>query len=211
MAAAVALAATPAGPARSDPGAGTARPYAIVAVGTSLTDRGRWPAELQRRLAACRGRPVSVTTVARGGGTTDWALTQVGTVTLLKPDAVLMELYVNDAALHRFVSVEASRNNIAAILGQLRHNLPGARLAVMAMSPQTGLKRYLRPFVDDYISAHFAEAGKRGARTIDFRPDWAGVAPAVLAQVMADGSHPDPAFEAELMLPRLMEFFGGCR
>lgn len=188
----------------------TLKPYTIVAFGTSLTARAAWPDDLGRALATCDGRPVVVTKIARSGETTRWGLTQIDTIAAARPDVVLIELYANDAALNRFISVRQSRVNIASILTDLRARLPSARLAVMAMSPQLGLKSYIRPFVDDFIDAHFEEARKRSVEHIDFRTDWKTVPSQRLQEVILDGAHPDPGFASQLMAPRLTAFFQTC-
>lgn len=108
-----------------------AQPLKIVAFGTSLTARGGWQPALETRLAACLQRPVKVEIVAKSGETSLWALTQVDRVVAAQPDIILIELYANDATLHRFVSLAQSRKNIGDILDQLQQRLPQARIIVM--------------------------------------------------------------------------------
>ncbi|MGO7888528.1 SGNH/GDSL hydrolase family protein, partial [Rhizobium ruizarguesonis] len=81
-------------------------------------------------------------------------LTQIDRVVAEQPDIILIELYANDATLHRFASLAQSRKNIGDILDQLRQRLPQERIVVMAMNPCSGLRGLIRPFVDSYISAH---------------------------------------------------------
>jgi len=149
-----------------------AQPLKIVAFGTSLTARGGWQPALETRLAACLQRPVKVESVAKSGETSLWALTQVDRVVAAQPDIILIELYANDATLHRFVSLAQSRKNIGDILDQLQQRLPQARIIVMAMNPFSGLRGLIRPFVNSYVSAHQAEAEKRGLEFVDHRPNW---------------------------------------
>ncbi|OWV80242.1 acyl-CoA thioesterase [Rhizobium sp. R634] len=184
-------------------------PLKIVAFGTSLTARGGWQPALQAELAACLDRPVEVDSVAKSGETTLWALTQIDRVVAEQPDIVLIELYANDATLHRLVSLAQSRKNIGDILDKLRQRLPQARIIVMAMNPFSGMRGLIRPFVGSYISAHRAEAEKRGLEFVDHRPNWERLTPDDLAAAIPDGAHPLPGMAAKIIVPELVEKIAG--
>ncbi|MGO8041184.1 SGNH/GDSL hydrolase family protein, partial [Rhizobium leguminosarum] len=68
--------------------------------------------------------PRAVKDVPKSGETSLWALAQVDRVIATQPDIILIEIYANDATLHRFVSLAQSRKNIDDILDQLRQRLP---------------------------------------------------------------------------------------
>ncbi|WP_434713439.1 SGNH/GDSL hydrolase family protein [Rhizobium sp. YTUHZ045] len=184
-------------------------PLKIVAFGTSLTARGGWQPGLQTRLSACLQRSVKVESVAKSGETSTWALTQLDRVVAEQPDIILIELYANDATLHRFVSLAQSRKNIADILDQLHQRLPRARIVLMAMNPFSGLRGLIRPFVGSYISAHQAEARKRGLEFIDYRPDWERLTPDDLAAAIPDGAHPRPEVASKIIVPQLAWHIAG--
>ncbi|KPH08683.1 SGNH/GDSL hydrolase family protein [Rhizobium acidisoli] len=188
-------------------------PLKIVAFGTSLTARGGWQPALETRLAACLQRPVKIESVAKSGETSLWALTQIDRVVAEQPDIVLIEFYANDAALQRFVSLAQSRKDIGDILDQLRQRLPQARIIVMAMNPFSGLRGLIRPFVGSYISAHRAEAEKRGLEFVDHRPNWRRLTPGDLAAAIPDGAHPLPDIASEIIVPELVKHIAGgnCR
>lgn len=197
------LLATKSGHADSSP------PLKIVAFGTSLTARGRWQPALETGLAACLHRPVKVDSVAKSGETSLWALTQIDRVIADQPDIILIELYANDATLQRFVSLSRSRENIGDILDRLRQRLPQTRIIVMAMNPFSGLRGLIRPFVDSYISAHQAEAQKRGLEFVDHRPNWERLTPDDLATAIPDGAHPLPDIAAKIIVPELVRHIAG--
>ncbi|MBY5663149.1 SGNH/GDSL hydrolase family protein [Rhizobium leguminosarum] len=184
-------------------------PLKIVALGTSLTARGGWQSALEVELTTCLNRLVTVDNVAKSGETTVWALTQIDRVVAEQPDIILIELYANDAALQRFVSLSQSRRNIGNILDQLRQRLPEVRIAVMAMNPISGVRGLIRPFVDSYISAHQAEAQKRGLEFVDHRLNWQRLTPDDLAAAIPDGAHPLPDIASKIIVPELVKHIAG--
>lgn len=181
------------------------KPLKIVTFGTSLTARGGWQEPLRDALSKCLSRPVEIAVVAKSGATSEWALGEVDAVAKQAPDIVLFEFYANDAALNRFMTVSTSRSNIAATLDDLRRQLPHARIAVMAMNPFTGMRGWIRPFVDSYVDAHRQEAEKRGMEFVDHRPAWTRLYGDDLAAAIPDGGHPLPEKAATAMVPTLVE------
>ncbi|MDF0700201.1 SGNH/GDSL hydrolase family protein [Rhizobium sp. MC63] len=184
-------------------------PVKIVAFGTSLTARGGWQAGLEAKLAACLQRTVRVESVAKSGETSAWALTQLDRVVAEAPDIILIELYANDATVHRFVSLAQSQRNIGEILDQLHRRLPRARIILMAMNPFSGVRGLIRPFVGSYIAAHQAEARKRGLEFVDHRPRWERLSPDDLAAAIPDGAHPRPEVAARIIVPTLVGHIAG--
>ncbi|EJT04685.1 G-D-S-L family lipolytic protein [Rhizobium sp. CCGE 510] len=178
-----------------------------------MTARGGWQRSLETGLAACLQRPVKVATVAKSGETSLWALTQIDRVIAEQPDIVLIEVYANDAALQRFVSLAQSRKDIGDILDRLRQRLPQARIIVMAMNPFSGLRSLIRPFVGSYISAHEAEAQKRGLEFVDHRPNWQRLTSGDLAAAIPDGAHPLPDIASKIIVPELVKHIsaGNCK
>lgn len=176
-----------------------AKPLKIVAFGTSLTSRGGWQLEFQKQLSSCLARPVEIKSIALAGSTSQWGLTQLDRVESEAPDIILIEFYANDAALNRFTSLSTSRANIGSILDQLHARLPQARIVVMAMNPVSGLRGWIRPFIDSYIEGHFEEARRRGLETIDFRGEWARLTQKERDHAISDGLHPRPEDAGKVM------------
>ncbi|QPB24039.1 SGNH/GDSL hydrolase family protein (plasmid) [Rhizobium sp. 007] len=181
-------------------------PLKIVAFGTSLTSRGGWPQVLEKELGACLKQPVSIKIVALAGATSEWALSQVAWVTAEQPDIVLVELYANDAALDRFIRLSTSRTNIAMILDGLHAGAPQARIVVMAMNPVSGLRGWMRPFLDSYIAAHRQAAESRGMGFVDFRPAWFALPELERIEAIPDGLHPKPEKAGEIMATMLVRY-----
>src|SRR5690606_446209 len=120
-----------------------------------------------------------------------------------RPDAVLIEFSVNDAALHRLVGLDESAANIRAIVRRIRNDLPAARIYLMTMSPVIGMRGLVRPFLDDHYELYARHAAGLGTGFIDIRPAWAALPPAALEAALPDGSHPDPAVATRLIVPRI--------
>jgi len=179
--------------------------YKIVTFGTSLTERGGWQLPLQDALSKCLGRPVLVDSIARSGATSEWALEKIGDVIAAKPDIVLIEFYANDAALDRFMTVGRSRQNMAMILGQLKQQLPRARIIVMGMNPIFRIRGFIRPFISSYIDAHRQLAIDMGLDFYDNQPAWAELSPDQLAAAIPDGSHPLPSAASAVIVPGLTQ------
>lgn len=184
----------------------------IVTFGTSLTARGGWQSSLGEALARCLSRPVQVESVALSGSTTEWALKQTKQVAKAHPDVILIELYVNDSAINRWISPSTSRRNIALVLDRLRDDAPNAKVVMMAMNPISGLRGWLRPFLGAYLAAHREEAEKRDLHFVDFGPSWNSMSAAELDDAIPDGAHPRPQAASGIMVPALVSILapGAC-
>lgn len=187
--------------------------YKIVTFGTSLTARGGWQRPLQDALQNCFDEPVAVKAVALSGATSDWAVTKIDEVVAEKPNVILVEFYVNDAAIHRFVTVAHSRDNMTKIVEALKSRLPDARIVFTIMNPVLGSKKWIRPFMESYINAHESVAARAGIDVVDYRSGWAALQPEMLSNAIPDGSHPLPEVAASVMLPQLVAKLtnGQCR
>lgn len=185
----------------------------IVTFGTSLTARGGWQEPLRRALSACRDAEVTIVNLAKSGMASDWGVTQIDKVLAEKPDVVLIEFAVNDAALDRFLSLAVSAANIEEIVTRLKAGETRPAVHVMAMSPVSGLRGWIRPYLAQYEDRHAEIARRLGAGFIDHRPAWAKLSADEIAAAIADGTHPDPATAGRVMLPGLMQALAGadCR
>ncbi len=88
----------------------------IVTFGTSLTARGGWQNALAISLERCIGKPVRVTNLAKNGASSDWGFANTDKVIASKPDVVLIEFSINDAALNRVLTPRASAANVRSIV-----------------------------------------------------------------------------------------------
>lgn len=182
----------------------------IVTLGTSLTSRGGWQEPLRRALSACRDSEVTIVDLAKSGRASDWGLTQIDKALAERPDVVLVEFAINDAALNRFLSLKESGANMEEIVTRLKAGESRPAIYVMAMSPVSGLRGMIRPFLGQYEDLHAEIAQRLGVGFIDHRPAWAVLSADELATAIADGAHPDPETASRVMLPGLLRALAGA-
>jgi acyl-CoA thioesterase I len=184
----------------------------VVILGTSLSARGGWQEPLRRSLAACLSRHVDMVNLAKAGMTSEWGLTQIDKVVAERPNVVLVEFAVNDADVTEFMSLSRSAGNIAEIIARLRESETRPSVYVMAMSPVSGLRGMIRPYLRQYEEMHAALAGKLGAGFIDHRPAWARLSDDEMAMAISDGVHPDPTVASRVIVPGLVRALAapGC-
>jgi acyl-CoA thioesterase-1 len=180
------------------------QPLRILALGTSLTQRGDWTEVLGERLTACRGAPVVVTKLALSGASSRWgepALERelkIGPV----PDLVLIEFAVNDAHLGRLVSPAESRRRHTAMIEAAQR--AGASVALLTMTKVHGLEAAQRPFLAVYRSQYGLLAETTGASVIDTLPPWKQLSEEMLRAYVPDGSHPTAEAMRTLLVPALL-------
>lgn len=183
--------------------------FKIVTLGTSLTARGGWQEPLRRALSACRDSEVTIVNLAKSGMASDWGLTQIDKVLAERPNVVLVEFAINDAALNRFLSLRESGANMEAIVTRLKAGESRPAVYMMAMSPVSGMRGMIRPFLGQYEDLHAEIAHRLGVGFIDHRPAWAALSADELATAIADGAHPKPETASRLMLPGLLRALAG--
>jgi len=174
-------------------------PLKIVTIGTSLTAMGGWQAPLQKDLTECLGIPVAVTNQAGSGETSHWGVQNIDAILAERPDIALIEFAANDAALNRFVSLSQSVENVREIVRAVRAQNRRAVIVIQAMNPFWGFRRWVRPFLDQYIEAHAALAQELGVDFIDHRQLWAAYSDAEMKRMIPDGAHPLPGYSARMI------------
>ena len=181
-----------------------AGPVRIVVLGTSLSQRAVWPDPVQGLLGACLDRPVEIVRTARAGASSDWGVAEARKLPALRPDLVIIEFSINDADLVDGLSLGASRDNHAALIRQAAES--GAAVVLMTTNPVGRLAALKRPFMPAYQDIYPDLARTSGAGFFDGerrwrkRPGWRAA--------LADGVHPDPAAEAEVIAAPLAQFLG---
>lgn len=179
------------------------RPIKIVAFGTSLTARGGWTEALRIAVKDCLGYSVQVVAIAKSGATSSWGVSVLDQVKSEHPDIVLIELYANDAALHRFVSQRQSQRNLTQIVEDLQKHFPDVRILILAMNPFHGLHGFIRPYVQHYIDAHRSVATAKQIEFVDLRPRWLQLPREDLATAIPDGAHPLPEWTVRIAIPAI--------
>ena len=177
--------------------AGAPHPLRIVALGTSLTKRALWPDWLAARLRQCAPTGSVVERVAKPGAGSVWALGQADAITAGSPDLVIIELAMNDADLTDGLWLGQSRANHERLIRRLRAQSPGTSILLLTTNPVTGIAHLTRPVLPIYQRLYGALADSEGAGLIDGFSRWRAL-PGYAARI-ADGVHPDPQAEADLL------------
>lgn len=180
-------------------------PLQILALGTSLTARGPWPAELEAALQTSRpGSRVEV--LARPGANSRW-----GAAALERrlaegpaPDAVLIEFATNDASLWHGLSLSDSRASHQRLIAAVR--AAGAAPVLIVMAPAHGRERVERPGLPAYQHLYRDAAG---AGLIDTIGPWHTLPRAERLRLMPDGLHPQAEAWRRLLLPELIALLDG--
>lgn len=175
----------------------------IVAAGTSLTTRGGWTESVRTELENFFG-PVRLECVAKAGASSYWGVQQISTIVALRPDFVLIEFAINDAAIHRGVGLRQSRRNVECLVTGIRKNLPFANVILMTTNPVWGWKSWVRPRLDLYYEQYREIATRLGVEFIDGNDRWNQMTRASLLAAIPDGTHPLPDQAIEVLSPEIV-------
>ena len=182
----------------------TTNPLVLAALGTSLTARGAWLQSFSASSTYVSGRPVRTLNFAKVGATSRWGLKIANEVAQAHPDIAIIEFAINDAALHRRVSLSESGTNVTAIVRRLRAAQPDVWLYLMTMSPAIGLSSLLRPRLTRYYDLYATIAAREHAGYIDNRADWKSLSRTELAKALPDGTHPSAQFSISITLTNVL-------
>ena len=187
-------------------------PLRIITLGTSLTAGGGWQEPLRSALESCFERTVEVVNMGRNGATSTWGLSQAQRVAEQRPDILLIEFAVNDAALYRWVSLDGSRRAVAEIAATVRAHRPDVRIIMMQMNPIRGWRAWLRPRRAQFEQAHRELARELGAEHVDFSSHWNSLSDAERTAAIPDGTHPVASATRRIVVPELVRLVsnGAC-
>lgn len=137
---------------------------------------------------------------ARAGANSCWGVERADEVARARPDVVIIEFAINDAAIHRGVSLGRCEANIGGIVGCLRATKPDIRVYLMVTNPVRGLRAILRPRLARYyeLYARLSESLRTGF--IDNRSAWQTLPVATLERALPDGVHPTEEFSMSITL-----------
>ena len=179
---------------------------AISVVGTSLTAYYDWPNILAETLKSDLDRPIRVSRVAKGGGTSRWGAENIEDIVSQEPDIVLIEFSINDADLRHFISLRQSIENHERLIAGLRRADPSVAIVLVTMSPAYGLRRGLRPRLAAYYDAYGQIARDTNTGLIDLYPRWLSYEDQ--QQAFPDGLHPTEAVATRLIVPTMASYLG---
>jgi len=173
-------------------------------MGTSLTAGAAWVDALSATLEPLIGRPVRVLNFGKAGATSRSGLETVDEVIVARPDMAIIEFGINDAGLHRHITLAESAVNLAAIVARLRAAIAEVRLFLMTMSPAIGLHAWLRPRLGRYYEVYQDLSERERVGLIDNRPHWKAMPRRELARALPDGRHVIPEYALSITLENVV-------
>ena len=179
-------------------------PLRIVVLGTSLGHRALWPEAVGQALSDCLGRPVGIGRLTLPGASSDWGLTQVDAVAAQAPDLVTVEFAINDADLWDGLSLQESRANLARMVAEFGGR--GVAVLLVGTGPVGRVAAMKRPFLPVFQDIYPELAREEGTGFFDAERRWRALPGWRTA--LADGVHPDPATEAEVVVAPMARMIG---
>lgn len=181
------------------------QPLHILIVGTSVTARGTWPAELQQALGPCRPEGITVERLARAGANSAWGEEALARrlekppAGAARPDIIILEFAGNDARLVRGMSLATADTRHRRMIATVRAE--GAVPWLATMSRTFGRERLERPWHPVYQARYRTLADQLGAGLVDSSPDWDAFSRQEIEALIPDGAHFTAEAARRLILP----------
>jgi acyl-CoA thioesterase I len=177
----------------------------VGVMGTSLTARGAWLASLPSALSSAIGRDVSALNFSKVGATSRWGVLALDQIIETPADIMIIEFAINDAAMHRRISLRESEINITGIARRLRSEIPKTRVYLMTMNPARGLSGLVRPRLTRYYDLYAKIAHEQQMGLIDNRASWNALTRKELRAAIPDGGHPTDSFSLAITLKNVVK------
>lgn len=179
-------------------------------MGTSLTALYDWPDQVADELAACLGRDVDLSVIARPGAQSPWGVAQLDRVADSAPEIVIVEMAINDADVRDGIWLRDSRAAHGDIVTGLQAMTPTPQIVLMTMSPAQGLRGWLRFRLGRYYGVTVELAAERGIGLLDMYPRWMALARGDRG-LQGDGLHPEAAVADPFITRALTAYLGASR
>lgn len=194
------------------------KPQKLATYGTSLTNPGPWPGQLNSWL---RGEFPGLFTLVNGGIIASSSTNPNPVFDLLgrlqervlasNPDTVMLEFAINDAYVDFGISLAQSRANLNTMIDRIQAGAPNREVILMTMNPAWDVPGGLqpasvRPNLPQYYQIFRDVAAERNLLLIDHYVNWTALRDADLATFMRyipDGIHPVAAGTTAVELPEL--------
>lgn len=178
----------------------------ILIVGTSLTSRGTWVAELEAELQAC-APDVTVGRLARAGASSRWGLSAFRDAVADGQgpyDVIIVEFLANDGAVWNGMPLPFSHNRHTTMIAEMRAT--GASVVLATMSPAWGWNGWgERPGHRRYFGMYRDLATELRTGLIDTVPEWHALPDMDRQSLVPDGLHPRPAAMRLITIPAFLE------
>ena len=180
----------------------------IVAYGTSLTEKGAWVGELQKKLNELFPGQATVLNKGGQGMYSKWGVDNLEErVIKNKPDAVLIEFAINDVVARFNCSVPQAKENLEFMIKRILEQNPKCEIVLMTTTPGD----FGRKKVSEYYEMYRAVAKAHGFRLADMYPQWVELQKsdrAAYSSFVPDLVHPSEAGCKFVVLPAILKTLG---
>lgn len=171
----------------------------VVILGTSLTARGSWVADLQAELSTC-APDLTIEPLASPGASSRWG--RGALIQLLRsrtPDLLIVEFSGNDASVKNGFPLSLSSHYHRQIIRRAQER--GMTVILATMSPAWGQKAWARPGQGRYHALYRDLAKELGTGLIDTIPQWQTLPDADRKAWVPDDLHPTEEAMRAITLP----------
>lgn len=190
-------------------------PQLVVIYGTSLSEAGAWPKQMQRVIQTRHPGLFTMVNAARSGENSRWGVEHLEeSVLALHPDAIFIEFTMNDAATRFDLSLEESRQNHNQMLERIADTLPHCETILQIMNPaaqKPAANLSLRRQQAEYQQIYRELARERGLLLMDHSPAWNAILAAgedEFIKYVPDGVHPNDEAYERLVTPVILSALG---
>ncbi len=189
------------------------KPQTLVVYGTSLTAASEWPKLVKEALDKDFPGLLTMVNSAGSGQHSDWGLANFDKLVLdKKPDTVIIEFAVNDAATRFKISIEKSKANLLAMIDKLQKTNPDVEIILQVMNPLTGAPLERRTNLEGYYQMYREVAKEKGFVLVDHYPTWDRILksqPQRFSNLVPDGCHPTKQAAKEIVAPAVLKALRG--
>lgn len=187
----------------------------VVALGTSLTDKGAWVGMLTDALTTNYPGLATVLNSGASGKNSDHGVAHLNRLVIdKKPDTLFIEYGINDCVERFDLTVEKAKANLTTIVDQTLAVYPHCEIILMTMTPgdkyDPGHTSY-RKDIQDYYAMYRAFARERGFLVIDHYSSWIALQTNdenLFNSYVPDTIHPGAAGNEAVMVPTLIDVLG---
>jgi lysophospholipase L1-like esterase len=188
----------------------------VIVYGTSLSDGAEWSKAMKGYFDKQYPGLVTFVNSAKSGEHSDWAVANLqGRVLSHKPDLLIIEFSVNDAATKHKISIEKSAANLDSMVSALRQENPQADIVLQTMNsvwdpppPQSKGKKPAsdRPHLADYYDVYRKYAHEHNLPLVDNYPVWLKIQQEdeeKFKKWLPEGAHPIPGASLAVTWPAI--------
>jgi len=192
------------------------RDQTIVVFGTSLTQGGAWPKQVETWLNGLghKGKATVLNKGLSGSDTQSHGLRHLDRdVIALKPDVVFVEFGMNDCIQRDGdkepkVPLEKFKENLGTIVDRIRKEVPKAEIILLTMNPAADSEKTpnsgkFRAALLDYYEAVRGIGKTKKLLVIDTYAAWKEVDAARVKRLIPDGVHPSAAGNEAVTTPAI--------